>query len=90
MLKNTPVQSTFLISRAWALPAEELQPFHIKPPIDTSRLSGDESSRSNSSVKETFVVTVNKGMGGLGLSLSGGAGSAPEFKGNLPGFSSIS
>lgn len=65
-----------------ALPAIELQANHAKPPVDLSKTSGDELPKSSKvSVKDTFVVKIEKGIGGLGLSLSGGAGSAPEFKG---------
>ena len=79
------MQSKLLISRALALPADELQVSHAKPPIDMSRMSGDESSKSSKSsavsAKDTFVVKIDKGIGGLGLSLAGGVGSSPEFKG---------
>ena len=82
MLQSAPVRSTFLISRALSRSLTELQVNHGKPPVDVSRMSGDESSRSsNASVKDTFIVKIDKGIGGLGLSLSGGVGSAPEFKG---------
>ena len=81
ILQQAPVQSKFVISKKLSMPASELQTIRVKPPIDVSRLSGDESSRSNSSGKDAFVVQIDKGIGGLGLSLAGGAGSPPEFKG---------
>lgn len=81
VLQHAPAKSTFLVNRALGLTQDTFEANHIKPPIDASRLSGEESSRSNGSVKDTFVVKIDKGIGGLGLSLAGGAGSPAEFKG---------
>ena len=82
MLRNAPEESKFLVSRAMPLPDIEIEVNDAKPPVDLSRMSGNESSKSsNVSVKDTFVVKIKKGIGGLGLSLSGGVGSPREFKG---------
>ncbi len=78
VLKRVPSETTLLISRSADIHPEVLQ--RIQPHSET-RTRSDRTSKRNQIMHDTFSVELEKGVGGLGLSLVGGKGSEPELRG---------
>ena len=82
VLRRAPEQTSLLISRSMAIHPDNLAE---KPPLPKLKLGEKSPRRGNSfrneAIRDEFVVEIKKGSGGLGLSLSGGAGAPPDFKG---------
>ena len=79
VLRKAPEQTSLLVSRSMAIHPDILAE---KPPLPKLKL-GEKSPKRGNSLHDEFVVEIKKGPGGLGLSLSGGAGAPPDFKGTV-------
>ncbi|XP_065071560.1 tyrosine-protein phosphatase non-receptor type 13-like isoform X2 [Rhopilema esculentum] len=77
VLRKAPTVSTLVISKTMELQPDEfdgeVSPVHVKS-------TRTEPSRPDTVGQDTFEVVIEKGIGGLGLSLAGGVDASPEFK----------
>ena len=71
--------STLVISKSMALQPDEFGDVEVSPMHAKSTRT--VPSRPDNVGQDTFEVVIEKGIGGLGLSLAGGVDASPEFKG---------